>query len=76
LKKNDDAFDSYKKAIGVNSKDEFMTPEALYKAALFADATGKATEAIDFFKRIKEEYPKSSHANDADKYLARLGVTE
>jgi tetratricopeptide (TPR) repeat protein len=76
LKKNDDAFDSYKKAIGVNSKDEFMTPEALYKAALFADATGKSTDAIDFFKRIKKDYPKNNHANDADKYLARLGVTE
>jgi tetratricopeptide (TPR) repeat protein len=76
LKKNDDALDSYKKAIGVNSKDEFMTPEALYKAALFADATGKSTEAIEFFKRIKEEYPKNNHANDADKYLAKLGVTE
>jgi tetratricopeptide (TPR) repeat protein len=76
LKKNEDAFDSYKKAIGVNSKDDFMTPEALYKAALFADATGKSAEAIDFFKRIKEEFPKNNHANDADKYLARLGVTE
>jgi len=76
LKKNDDAFDNYKKAIGVNSKDEFMTPEALYKAALFADATGKSSEAIDFFKRIKEDYPKNNHAIDADKYLAKLGETE
>ena len=76
LKKNDDAFDNYKKAISVNSKDEFMTPEALYKAALFADATGKSSEAIDFFKRIKEDYPKNNHAIDADKYLAKLGVTE
>ena len=73
LKKNDDAMEYYKKAIGVNSKDEFMTPEALYKAGLFAESTGKTKEAIEFFQRIKEEYPKSSHAAEMDKYLARLG---
>jgi len=76
LKKNDDALDYYKKAIAVNSKDEFMTPEALFKGALFAEATGKTKEAIEFFKRIKEEYPANNHVNDADKYLARLGVVE
>ncbi len=74
LKKNDEAFDYYKKAAAVNTKDEFMTAEALYKAALFADAIGKSTEAVDLFKKIKDEYPRSSHANEVDKYLARLGV--
>ncbi len=74
LKKNDEAFDQYKKAISVNAKDEFMTPEALYKAALFAETIGKTKEAIEFLQRIKEEFPKNSHANDVDKYLARLGV--
>ena len=73
LKKNDDAMEYYKKAIGVNAKDEFMTPEALYKAGLFAEATGKTKEAIEFFTRIKEEFPKSSHAAEMDKYLGRLG---
>ncbi len=76
LKKNDDALDYYKKAIAVNSKDDFMTPEALFKGALFAEATGKTKEAIEFLKRIKDEYPKNGHANEADKYLARLGVAE
>ena len=73
LKKNDDAMEYYKKAIGVNAKDEFMTPEALYKACLFAETTGKTKEAIEFFQRIKDEYPKSSHAAEMDKYLGRLG---
>jgi tetratricopeptide (TPR) repeat protein len=76
LKKNDDAFDYYKKAANINSKDEFMAPEAMFKTALFAEHTGKTKEAIQFFKKIKTDYPKNSHANDADKYLARLGVTE
>ena len=74
LKNNDNAFDYYKKAIDVNPKDEFMTPEAIFKAGLFAESTGKTTEAIAFYKRIKEEYPKNGHANEVDKYLARLGV--
>ena len=76
LKKNDDALDYYKKAVAVNSKDEFMTPEALFKAGLFADATGKSKEAIEFFKRIKEDFPKSGHATEVEKYLARLGMIE
>ena len=74
LKKNDDAFDYFKKAIAVNPKDEFLTPEALFNAAMFAENIGKTTDAIDFYKRIKEEYPKNNHANEVDKYLARLGV--
>lgn len=74
LKKNDDAFDYYKKAAAVNTKDEFMTPEALYRAALFAENINKSSEAIDLLKKIRDEYPKSSRANDVDKYLARLGV--
>ena len=73
LKKNDDAMEYYKKAIGVNAKDEFMTPEALYKAGLFAETTGKTKEAIEFFTRIRDEYPKSSHAAEMEKYLGRLG---
>ncbi len=74
LKNNDNAFDYYQKAIAVNPKDEFMTPEAIFKAGLFAESTGKTTEAIAFYKRIKEEYPKNGHANEVDKYLARLGA--
>ncbi len=74
LKRNDDAFDYYKKAIAVNTKDEFMTGEALYKAGLFAESIGKTKEAVEYFQKIKDGYPKNSHAADVDKYLARLGV--
>ncbi len=74
LKKNEEAFSYYKKAAAVNAKDEFVTPEALYKAAMFAENIGKSTEAIDMLKKIRDEYPRSSRVNDVDKYLARLGV--
>ncbi|MDO9374477.1 MAG: tetratricopeptide repeat protein [Bacteroidota bacterium] len=74
LKKNDEALDYYKKAAAVNTKDEFMTSEHLFKAAQFAEATGKTKEAIDLLQKIKAEYPASTHNADIDKNLARLGV--
>lgn len=74
LKKNEEALDYYKKAAAVNAKDEFITPEALYKAAMFAENIGKSNDAIDMLKKIRDEYPRSSRVNDVDKYLARLGV--
>lgn len=74
LKKNDDALDAYTKATKVNTKDEFMTAEALFKAAQFAESIGKTKDAIDLFQKIKDEYPKSNHYSEVDKYLARLGV--
>jgi tetratricopeptide (TPR) repeat protein len=74
LKKNDDAFDYYKKAAAVNTKDEFITAEALYRAAGFAETTGKTNDAIEMYKKIRDEYPNTSRGKDVDKYLARLGV--
>jgi tetratricopeptide (TPR) repeat protein len=72
--KSSDAFDYYSKAATVNTKDEFMTAESLYKAALYAETVGKTKEAIANFQKIKSDYPKSSRNNDVDKYLARLGI--
>ncbi len=74
LKKNDDAFDYYKKAVSVNPKDEFMTAQSLFKAGLFAENIGKTNDAVDLYKRIRDEFPKSNHSADVEKCLARLGV--
>lgn len=74
LKKTDEAYDYYKKATTVNPKDEYMTAEALYKAGVFAEVNNKTTEAIDFYNKIKNDYPNTSRARDIDKYLAKLGV--
>ena len=73
LKKNNDALDYYKKAADVNDKDDFTTPEYLYRAALFAETIGKKQDAIDLYKKIKKDYPLSDRAANVDKYLARLG---
>ncbi|MDQ6762098.1 MAG: tetratricopeptide repeat protein [Bacteroidota bacterium] len=73
LKKNDDALDYYKKAADVDDKDEFTSSEFLFRAALFAEVTGKTKDAIELFKKIKDQYPLSEKAADVDRYLAKLG---
>ena len=81
-KKNEDALSYYKKAIDAASeKDESTRFQALSRAALFCDATGKTKEAIEYFKQIKEEItPLFFSSNridfDAEKYLAKYGVFE
>lgn len=74
LKKNNEALDYYKKASSVNTRDEFMTSEALFRAGTFAEFIGKPKEAIELFQKLKKDHPKSNHAAEMDKYLARLGV--
>jgi outer membrane protein assembly factor BamD (BamD/ComL family) len=61
------------KAANVDDKDEFTSSEFLFRAALFAQVNGKTKQAVDLFKKIKEEYPLSEKAADVDRYLARLG---
>jgi tetratricopeptide (TPR) repeat protein len=73
LNKNDEALNYYKKAADVNSKDDYTSSEFLFRAALFAESTGKTKEAVDLFKKIKSDYPLSEKAADVDRYLARLG---
>ncbi len=81
-KKNDEAFSNFKKAIDAAApKDEATRFLALSKAALFCDATGKTKEAIAYFEQIKDEITPEFFRNnridfDADKYLAKLGVTK
>ena len=71
LGRNDEAISSYKKAANhfkVNSA------EYLYFAAALSEKTGKTKEAISLYKKLQEDYPGTQQANEADKYLARLGV--
>lgn len=73
LKKNDDALNYYKKAANVNTKDDFTSSEFLFRAATFALSVGKTKDAISLFKDLKEKYPLTEKASNADRYLAQLG---
>ena len=66
------AIESLKKA-SADKDDQLATPMFLYQLGLAYAADGKTNEAKDAFKRIRDEYPRSMHARDMDKELARLG---
>jgi len=70
-----EALSYYKKAAEVNVKDESITPDALMLYAGYAESNGKKSEAVDSYKKIKDNFPNyiSSSNGDIDKRLARLG---
>jgi len=75
LGKNSDALSNYKKAGRHFESDEANSPEYLLLAAYLADRVIKdSKEAIALYKEIKEKYPKTQQAFDAEGYLAQLGV--
>jgi tetratricopeptide (TPR) repeat protein len=74
LNKNDDAISNYKKAANHFTDDRYNSAEALFFAAALSEKTGKNKEAIAFYKEVKEKYPETPFANEADKFLAKLGV--
>jgi TolA-binding protein len=71
----EEAMNFYKKAAEVNEKDESITPDALMLCGNYAEANNKNKEAVDFFKKLKDNYPNfvSVSNGDVDKHLARLG---
>mgnify|MGYP006780761959 CR=1 FL=1 len=65
----------YKKAAAHFEKDEASSAEYLFSAAYFADRVMKdSKEAIALYKELKEKFPKTQQASEADSYLAQLGV--
>ncbi len=75
LGKNSDALSYYKKAARHFEKDQSNAAEYLLYAAFLADRVMKdQKEAIALYKEIKEKFPRSQQAFDADNYLAQLGI--
>jgi predicted negative regulator of RcsB-dependent stress response len=75
LGKNADALSYYKKAAYHFEKDQTNAAEYLLYAAYLADKVMKDQKtAITLYKEIKDKFPGSQQASDADNYLAQLGV--
>jgi tetratricopeptide (TPR) repeat protein len=75
LGKNKEAFEYYKKAGHHFEKDANNSAEALFMAAYLAQRSLNDTKsAIELYKEIKEKFPKTQQAFDADNYLAQMGV--
>ncbi len=72
----DKAIENYKKAATVFETDETSSSEYLFRLAQLYDKLGKTKEAIETFNALKEKFPLTLRAAEADKYLARLGETK
>ena len=67
----DKALGLYKKAANAD-ENNVITPYYLKKVALLSNKQGDAGAAKDAWVKIKNEYPKSAEAREADKYIASL----
>ncbi len=72
---NKEALNYYKKAGRHFVEDEMNSGEALFLAAYLADRVIKdKEEAIALYKEVKEKFPGPPYGDQADNYLAQLGV--
>ena len=67
------ALTHYKKAFNLNS-NEFTTPIYMQKAASLMESMDELENALALYKRIKDEYPKSTEARNIEKYISRLEI--
>ncbi len=67
----DKAISSYKAAID-HSKNEFTAPIYLKKLASAQEDAGDTQDAVESYKRIKNDFPTSNEANGIEKNIARL----
>ena len=53
-----EAYEYYQRAFKTN-ENKFSTPKYLFKAAIDRSGVGKTTQALEYFKRIKEGFSYS-----------------
>ena len=58
----------YKKAVSVKA-NELLTPYYLKKLGILFKSEGNQEEANTYFQRIKDDFPKSTYAQDIEKYI-------
>jgi len=72
--KQEAALKNYKKAANF-SANEASSPFLLLKAGMAFDYTGNSKEALTFFTKLKNDFPNSIEANEAEKYLGKIEAT-
>lgn len=65
------ALEYFEEAVALQSND-FTTPLYLMKAGTAAKILGDYSKAHEFFKRIKDEYPSSTQASQADVLIGQV----
>jgi tetratricopeptide (TPR) repeat protein len=65
------ALAAYEKAAATVSSNMYAAGYLL-KAGQVAEEMGNKDKALDFYKKIKDQYPESAEASDIDKYITRI----
>ena len=70
LDQNTEALEYYEKAIR-SSKNDFVSPFVLFKAAQICELNTDYEKAAKYYKTIKADFKDSREASDIEKYIAR-----
>jgi TolA-binding protein len=73
MKQYGEAAKLYEEAAKTNP-DGIAAPEYIDSAARCYAAAGQKDEAVRILKKLKEDYPKSSYARDADRAITRYSI--
>ena len=65
------ALAAYEKAAATVNSNMYAAGYLL-KAGQVAEEMGDKDKAVDFYKKIKDQYPESAEASDIDKYITRI----
>ena len=69
--------EDYSKALAqfekaANMADNLFAAQYLVKAAVTAEKLGQDAKALEFYKKVKDQYPSSMEGYDVDKYIGRI----
>lgn len=73
LNQKEDALGFYVQAAEMKN-NELTTPLYLYKAGVIALDLGKASEALKYFNKIKEDFSSSTEASNIDVFIGKAEV--
>ena len=74
LNQLEDGLEYYEKAFNTNVND-YTTPMYLKKAGVIAMKLGNNQKALDYFERIKSEYPNSDDAKNIEVLIGKASVS-
>ncbi len=64
----------YEQAASVAGTDGALTPEYINNAGRAYGLAGEKEKAVEIFKRLKKDYPTSTFARDADRYITEFSL--
>lgn len=71
--KYEEAIKMYEKAIAASSND-FTAPYYIKKAGIVYEKLGNNAKALEFYTKIRNEYPRSYQGRDIEKYIGKVSL--